>query len=326
MIPYSHLLNLTDDTGLYQHAKGRIPWREHGYCSDDVCRALLFAVRETHGPEELRRAANTYVSFLMDAANPPHGFRNFMSFDRRWLEEVGSPDCQGRVAWALAETAANDPYGHLAFVARDTLERIVPHLDLVESPRAIAFYLMALRHGYDETARNCGVARLTNLFQTHSRPEWTWFEPYVTYCNAILPHALIVQPEEESQALGLKTLEWLFEHERDTDIMAPTGNQGFAKPGYKAKYGQQPVELQELSMACVSAFKLTAEMKWKARQHMCLAWFDGYNTRGVQMADPSTGAGFDGLEEESTSFNAGAESTLAYLFVRQDAEQLAREA
>lgn len=322
MIPYEHLLNLTDDTGLYQHALGRLPWREHGYCSDDVCRALLFAVREKHAPEALRRPAATYVSFLVHAANPPHGFRNFMSFDRRWLEDAGSPDCQGRVAWALAETADHDPYGNLAFPAREALKSVVPHLDLIESPRALAFYLMALRYGYDETARLGGLSRLTGLYQSHASPGWDWFEPYVTYCNGILPHALMVQPEEEAQSIGLRTLEWLFEHERDGDILSPTGNKGFARPGEKAKYGQQPVELQELSMACVAAFKLTGEIKWKARQRMCLNWFEGFNSCGVEMADSTTGAGFDGLEEDCSSYNTGAESTLAYMFVRQDAELL----
>jgi hypothetical protein len=323
MIPYQHLLNLTDDTGLYQHALGRIPWRAHGYCSDDVCRGLLFAVRESHAPEALRRAAGTYVSFLEDAANPPQGFRNFMAFNREWLEEVGSPDCQGRVAWALAECAERDPYGGLAFTAKDALLRVLPHLNVIQSPRAMAFTLMALRFGYDEMARGRYIRELASLHREYAHEGWDWFEPYVTYCNAILPHAFLVQPEDQNRELGLRTLEWLWNHEQEGDLLSPTGNQGFAEPGRKAKFGQQPVELQELSMACVTAFDLTGDTKWRDRQAMCLDWFHGKNVCGMPMADPVTGAGFDGLEEDCCSANCGAESTLAYLFVRQDAERLA---
>ena len=39
--PLDHLQRLTDDTGLYQHARFTIPARQYGYCTDDNARAVV---------------------------------------------------------------------------------------------------------------------------------------------------------------------------------------------------------------------------------------------------------------------------------------------
>jgi hypothetical protein len=320
MIVYDHLLALTDDTGIYQHAKGKIPWREHGYCSDDVCRALQVVVRSGVDTPEMRRAARTYVSFLMHAENPPHGYRNFMGFDRRWLEDVGSTDSRARTAYALAETAADDPFGELAYPARHSYELMLDLMEWWDSPRSAAYLALSVVRDVSTKDPTAPALRdrLLYFLQESRTSEWPWFERYLTYSNALLPHALLCLNATEE---ALETLEWLWNHEAPRDIVEPTGNQGFAEPGRKAKWDQQPIELAELSAACRAAFERTGEEKWRARQTLCADWFRGKNVLSVPMFDAS-GAGFDGLSEHGPSLNAGAESTIAYLLTMQDEEAL----
>ena len=56
-----------------------------------------------------RRLTARFAAFVQHAWNPDtRRFRNFMSYDRRWLEATGSEDSHGRTLWALGECARND--------------------------------------------------------------------------------------------------------------------------------------------------------------------------------------------------------------------------
>jgi len=83
-----HLIRLTDDVGILQHAKFMVPDRHHGYCTDDNARALiavLMAQDIIHDSERITDLACTYVSFLHHAFNESTGrFRNFMGYDRSY--------------------------------------------------------------------------------------------------------------------------------------------------------------------------------------------------------------------------------------------------
>jgi hypothetical protein len=106
-----HLLVMCDDTGLFQHAIHDLPDRSHGYCVDDNARALLLSCALGTGgevplPETLTAR---FAAFLQHAWNPDVGrFRNFMGFDRRWLDDAGSEDSHGRALWALGICARDD--------------------------------------------------------------------------------------------------------------------------------------------------------------------------------------------------------------------------
>jgi hypothetical protein len=318
-----YLLALTDDTGVFQHAKGKIPWREHGYCSDDVARALVFAVRHRGLP----RLARTCMSFLLDAAVPGVGFRNFLSYDRRWLEQVGSPDCQGRVVWSLGVAFRDDPYGFLAMPATHLLREIVPDIHLgTEHPRTWAYALLGLACTDDPrlaAVRGILTEKLLDLCCQNSRPGWAWFEDHLSYANALLCQAAILQHEHPGAvATGLSTLEWLFDHQRDGDFMSFSGNCRKTTKNDKPLFDQQPIEAQEMSAACTAAFMATGEAIWIERQHACHAWFMGENFVGVPLADPLIGACADGLGANGPSLNHGAESTLAYLLTQADGAEL----
>lgn len=102
------LLALTDDTGLIQHSKYSLPDPQHGYSADDNARALLLAA-ELYARRKERRyldAAARYARFLRYAQLPDGRFHNFLGYDRRWRDAVGSEDTLGRCVWGLGAASA----------------------------------------------------------------------------------------------------------------------------------------------------------------------------------------------------------------------------
>jgi hypothetical protein len=286
----------------------------------------MVAVREAPYSARLKPLETLCASFLLDAATPGRGFRNFMSFDRRWLEESGSPDCQGRVLLSLGMALAAHPTGPQAPVYGELFDTSISLDTLDRAPRAMAYTLIAIsyRGSHAHETIRCELAtRLTSLHQQYSSTAWNWYEPYLAYCNAVLPHAMIVQPEVEFQELGLATLEWLWQHELSTSgHISPTGNARQGKPNDKPTYDQQPVELGELSAACVAAWKRTKNPIWQERQRVAATWFQGNNICGLPMGNPCAGTCRDGIDEFGPSLNCGAESTLSFLLTLQDSREM----
>ena len=92
----------------------------------------------------------TYAAFLNHAFDRQRGrFRNFMSFDRHWLEEVGSEDCQGHALWALGLCVAQAGHSSFQMLAAQLFEQALPAATEFTSPRAWAFTLI----GIDEYLR-----------------------------------------------------------------------------------------------------------------------------------------------------------------------------
>src|SRR5690606_20192284 len=137
----SGVFAMSDGTGMLQHAIGIVPDRRYVYCLDDNARALMLmnVAAGLHEPERTR-LAQTYASFMQDAWNEERqAFRNFMSFDRRWLEEQGSQDSNGRALWALGHTVERAPDPEIRAWAWDWYQRVLLPCARMESPRTIAF-------------------------------------------------------------------------------------------------------------------------------------------------------------------------------------------
>ena len=102
-----HLLTLVDDCGIVQHAHGAIPNRGTGYCVDDVARLLVVALEleQRTGDRAWMPIVYRSLAFLCDAAEGAGtaGMRNFMGYDRRWLDEPHLGDHVGRAVWALGD-------------------------------------------------------------------------------------------------------------------------------------------------------------------------------------------------------------------------------
>ncbi|MCD6430904.1 MAG: glycosyltransferase family 4 protein [Deltaproteobacteria bacterium] len=329
-INLQHMLIMTDSTGILQHAKYSIPDRTHGYCVDDNARALIvaamyYALRQDN---DVIPQIQTYLSFLHDSFNPEKGrFRNFMSYDRRWLEESGSEDSHGRSLWGLGVAIQHAPYDSIRNMAVRLFLDGLPVVKSFKSPRSWAFVIIAL-HAYmevfggDATARRLRAQlakKLFALFQKGSSPDWLWCEDKLTYANAKLPHALILAgqwiPNPEMFKMGIDSLAWLLEKQQAPEgHLSVVGNLNWHnKNGLSSNFDQQPIEVMCLIDACAEAFRSTGEMKWIDQGHRCLGWFLGSNDLNEQIYDFKTGGCCDGLQPTGINANQGAESTLSWL-------------
>ncbi len=328
----AHLRLLTDHTGVMQHSEFSIPRYEDGYCLDDNARALLLMALVEDGEAkdvgEIRALASRYLAFVRYAFNTEREcFRNFMSYDRRWLEECGSEDSHGRAIWALGSVVGRSGDPGRQSLAGDLLHAALPPMFGFTSPRAWAFGLL----GIDEYVRAFGgdskvqtvqatlAKRLYSLLQQNSRRDWPWFEDRLTYSNARLPQALIASgrwlDHPETVADGLRSLEWLLSVQCSEDgYFAPIGSDGFyVRGGHKALFDQQPVEACGTIAACLEAERQTANADWRDHARRAFDWFLGQNVSQVSLYDSTTGGCRDGLHADRANENQGAESTRAFL-------------
>jgi glycosyltransferase involved in cell wall biosynthesis len=335
----SHFLAMCDDTGLFQHAIHAIPDRDHGYCVDDNARALLLACMLNESDEEpLQDALTTrFAAFVQHAFNPDNQrFRNFMGFDRRWLEAVGSEDSHGRTLWALGTCARNDPQQARRQWAAELFAKALDVSESFTSPRAWAFTLLGLdAHCVSDQAirlRTILGDRLLSLVITTEREGWVWFESCLAYDNARLPQALILTGmTTKTRAFtdaGLRSLRWLVAQQTaPTGHFRPVGSMSFGrKYSTPLAFDQQPLEATATISACLAARQADAsEHDWMAPALQAFEWFTGNNDLSVPVVDIQTGRCRDGLHPDRVNENCGGESVLSFLMSLTEIRQLARE-
>ena len=326
-----HLFRMSDSTGIFQHASFTVPNFAEGYCTDDNARALVLSVmlqKLGHGSPQMCAHAATYAAYLNYAFDRQSGrFRNFMSFERRWLEEVGSEDCQGHALWALGLCVSQAGQGSYQMLAAQLFEQALPVAAEFSSPRAWAFTLIGIdeylrRFGGDRRANHIRDTLTTRLMQSigdTANDEWFWFEEVASYANAKLPHALILSGRCMNNGTlletGLKSLRWLVKVQTSgVGAFRPVGSNGFFRRGQeRAQFDQQPIEAQATISACIEAYHATGDMFWVAEARRAFEWFLGRNDLGLALYDAGTGGCRDGLHVDRLSQNQGAESTLAFL-------------
>ncbi len=327
----SHLSRMTDSTGIFQHAIFTVPNFSEGYCTDDNARAFILAVLLSElgeEPERVRTLATTYAAFLHHAFDlRVKRFHNHLSFDRRWLDEQGSEDCQGRALWALGVGVGRSPYRSFQIMAGQLFALALPALTEFTSPRAWAFGLIGI-HEYlrrlsgdslVNQTRETLTSRLMELFERTAQPDWRWFQEDLTYDNAKLPHALILSGRATGQQAvlerGLQALRWLTELQiSEKGHFRPIGTNGFyRRGGMRANFDQQPIEAQAMVSACLEAYRATSDLWWYEQAQRAFDWFIGWNDLGLELCSPKTGGCRDGLHVDRVNRNQGAESTLAFL-------------
>ena len=327
-----HLFRMTDRTGILQHAICTVPNFEEGYCTDDNARAFLLTVLLDElnpgiNPAEINAVASTYLAFLWSAFDAKKSrFRNFMSYDRRWLEEEGSEDSHARALWAVGTVlgrSRNEGYGRLCGLL---FKRGLPVVETFTSPRAWAFALLAIheylrRFNGDRLAnatRDKLTEKLLTLWHSSASEDWPWFESVATYDNALLSHALILSgswmPHVEAREIGLKSLRWLCDIQTaPAGHFRPIGSNGFnVQGGHRSQFDQQPIEAHATLSACLEAYRATKDSAWSVEAQRAFEWFLGRNDLGLPLYDSATGGCRDGLHHDRTNENQGAESSLAF--------------
>jgi glycosyltransferase involved in cell wall biosynthesis len=335
-----HLFRMSDATGIFQHASFTVPNFAEGYCTDDNARALVLALmlqQLGHGSPRINSRATTYAAFLNHAfERTSRRFHNFMSFDRRWLDEVGSEDCQGHALWALGLCVRQAGHGSFQMLAAELFEQALPVAAEFTSPRAWAFTLIGIdeylrRLSGDRRAnqiRESLTAKMMQRYADAATDEWQWFEEMVSYANARLPHAMILSGrcmnDNMMLEVGLKSLRWLIGIQTsEAGSFQPIGSNGFyRRQKQRALFDQQPIEAQVSVSACIEAFHATSDMFWVSEARRAFEWFLGRNDLGLPLYDSSTGGCRDGLHMDRVSQNQGAESTLAFLIALAEMQTL----
>lgn len=324
-----HIMRLTDDTGILQHANYIVPDRNYGYCTDDNARALIAVLmyQEVFSEsKEITRLTYVYLSFLQDAFNEETGrFRNFMDYTRVWTEKTGSEDSHGRAVWALGEAASMCDQEEIRAFSVSLFKKALPAVGELTSSRAWAFSLKGLyayqkRYKGDSDVRRMMELlseKLFALYRQNSQENWPWVADTVTYANAIIPQAMIISGpalhQEEMLHVGLESLAWLVRIQRDPrGWFVPVGNAGwFQRGGEQARFDQQPIEAYHMIEACHEAYLATMDTAWLDHGVLCMEWFFGRNDLNLSLYNHTTGGCCDGLRPDGVNGNQGAESTLA---------------
>lgn len=327
-LPMGAINRMTDATGMFQHSVFSVPDRAHGYCVDDNARALILACQNPALIEgERARLTSIYAAFVQHAWNPDtQRFRNFMSFDRRWLEAEGSDDSCGRTLWALAIAATHAADPGIRRWAAGLFDAALAPLSQSRAPRTRAFAMMAISimlslrpvdRNLKATLAEFGDDLIAKLSDCR-RAGWCWFEPELAYDNARIPEALLRAGKSLSRddfvAAGLETLNWLADKQtaREGHFRA-VGSDNFSRPfSALLHYDQQPLEAWAMIDACTAANAVCEDGPWQSRAAQAYRWFLGENDLGIAVGNMGTGECFDGLMPTGLNRNQGAESVLAF--------------
>lgn len=327
-IKLDHLMRLTDDTGIMQHATYGVPDRRFGYTTDDAARALVvvMAHHRQFGDGAALDLAHRYLSFLQYAQQPDGRFRNLMNYARQFVDEQESEDTLGRALWGLGAVVAGAPAEPLRALAREMFERAAPRAAALQHPRAIAYAICGMFHFLQRYPGAALMRRrlldlaeqLAGIYERSSRDDWRCFGDESTYANARMPQAMLlaygISGEERHRRIGLEALDFLISLTYRDGHFDFIGNQGwYRRGGERAQMSQQPIEAGYTAEACLTAYQLTGEQRYLDLAQAAAEWLLGRNRLGARLYDFTSGACSDGLDPQGPSVNQGAEAAICGL-------------
>ncbi len=326
-IDLSHIMNLTDDTGMIQHALNAMPNRKEGYCIDDNSRALLLMVlacKQGENPTALHLLP-TYLSFIHYMQAADGSFKNFMSYAKTSTDEAGSEDSFGRTIMALGYLANDGTSKPAVKTGVEIFLKAYKQVHGLVSLRGIANSIIGIcqfvKFNFPDDLKVETVIALSDKlirgYKDNGGKNWKWFDNILTYDNAILPLALLnafeVTQNDEYFDTALESMGFLESVVFRDGMLQPVGNQGwFKKGGVCAPFDQQGIDAMAMVLLYQQAFRITKEKKYLLSMYKSYQWFLGVNDAGLSLYDPSTGGCFDGLQQAGVNHNQGAESTIAY--------------
>ncbi len=322
-----HLHRLTDDTGLFQHAKFTIPLRSEGYTTDDNARALIVTTKyyALYRKPETLQLIDRYLAFVLHSHNDNGTVKNFMDFDRTWHKAEPVHDALGRVIWAFGTVLAQPPSEIYIPIVRERIDIAMP-LIKKQYPRGMAYSILGLA-GYlkqfpdTENVKRCmakAADSIVSQFEKNGTPDWLWFENILTYDNAMLPCALFVAgtilKNKKYLQVAQKACDFLLANTFTGTHFSFVGCQGwFPRGGKKAQFDQQPIEAAGTILMLDAGYKATKNKKYLMLRQKAFNWFWGENDLGIPLYDSKSKGCGDGLGAEGISLNQGAESTISFL-------------
>lgn len=335
----NHINRLTDDTGIIQHAKFGIPNLKDGYCLDDNARALLMALMAYKEMKDNRalELIPIYLSYIHYMQNADGTFRNFMSFSRNFLDEVGSEDSFGRAIWALGYLLGNAPNDAFYQSGREVFFKAVPNFEKLKSIRSIANTIIGISHYLKNNPDDSITEMLKNLayklvkhYEENETPDWKWFEDLLAYDNGMLPLALLHSAEilndSKITKIALESMKFLTKHTFKDNYLSVIGNEKwYKKDEERSVYAQQPIDAMAMVLMYQQVFVVTKDRKYLNMLYKSFLWFLCENDLRMNLYDFETKGCCDGFVSSGVNRNQGAESTLAYLISRLTVQSAYKE-
>ncbi len=327
---FNHLVAMSDNRGLFEHAEGRVPRREHGYCTDDNARLLtITSLHDDVG--DAHRLSRMALRFVREAQMSDGSSRNRMNTEGRWTDLPSTDDCWGRGLAGLGNAAAHHDNPTIRKWAMRGFERGARRRS--DWPRAMAFAAIGAAEVATvapphHEARALLRATVECIGELPTTGSWRWPEPRLRYANATMAEALIaagsVLGHASALQRGLEMLGWLVDLETAPGHLSVTGHDGRGPDDVGPQFDQQSIEVAAMADACWRALMVTSDDAWARGIVAADDWFHGANDVGLPMFDAESSGGFDGLHADRVNVNEGAESTLAYVTTTYRAAQLQR--
>lgn len=329
-IEIDHLLRMTDDTGLLQHAKYIIPERLNGYCTDDNSRALIFTTKYYKGnpSPEILKLFEIYLSFLYHSIKPNKTIHNFLEYDRRWRKDEPHSDAIGRAIWAFGTAIADCPNEGYIPMIKEFFNDTLNHLEDM-SPRAKAYAMLGIAEFLNKFPDNeraikllkAGADTLCRHYNDTSTKDWQWYENSLAYANSIMPAAMFeaarILKDENFSDIAKVTCEFMIKHTFNGTHFSFIGSNGWHEKGEeRAQFDQQPIEAAYTVIMMAKAYETTKDKKYLSLQRKAFEWFLGENDLHQPLYDPKTKGCKDGICKHGVNINQGAESLVSYLLAR----------
>jgi len=328
--PFSltHINRMTDDTGIIQHAKFGIPNLKEGYCLDDNARALLMVLMAFRQMKDMRalELSPVYLSYIHYMQNADGTFRNFLSFNRNFLDEIGSEDSFGRTIWALGYLLGNAPNDAYYQTGKSVFFNASPYFEKLKSIRGIANTMIGISYYLKNNPSDDSMAerlrnlaqKLVNHYDENKTSDWKWFESLLAYDNGILPLALLRSSEilndDKITKTAFESMDFLTKHTLKDNYLSIIGNEKwFKKDDERSVFAQQPIDAMAMVLMYHQAFHITKDKDYLNKLYSSFLWFLGENDLRMSLYDFETQGCCDGFERSGVNRNQGAESTLAYL-------------
>jgi hypothetical protein len=338
-IKLDYLISITDETGIIQHSKFATPNRGEGYTTDDNARALIVCTKHSKLGRTLEtvKLADIYLSFLYHMQMKDGRLHNYLGYDRRFLDDVGSDDSLGRTLWACGCVINSNLGEERKLLSKEIFDKALSHAINSTSPRTKAFAVLGLSLYQSTYPKDKALSRnmlklvkqLLILYKKESSVKWPWFEAYITYCNGRLPQALFEAYKHTRNAnhlqVAMDSFNFILKTQMNNNMFTPIGNNGwYKKGGPKAVYDQQSVEASCMTETALTAFRATHSSNFRSVAKTIFEWFLGKNTKGLWVYNPNTGGCHDGITPEGLNLNQGAEASVTYLLARLDLEMIGR--
>lgn len=328
--PFSldHIKRMTDGTGLFQHAKFGIPNLKEGYCIDDNARGLLMVLMayKQENNSQAVELMRIYLGFIHYMQNDNGTFRNFLSFSRNFLDDVGSEDSFGRTIWALGYLIGNAPNDTYLQFGREMFLKASPNFEKLQYVRGIADTIIGISYYLQGSPSNIEMVekmrhlsyKLIDKYNVYSTESWKWFEPVLTYDNAVMPlsllHAGEILMDEKIINTAIESMHFISGITLKNEYLSIIGNEKwYAKDSIHSMFAQQPIDAMMMVLMFQKAYLLTKDETYLDNLYTSYMWFLGENDLRMKLYDHETKGCFDGLEFYGVNQNQGAESTLAYL-------------